>query len=313
MGHRRPDFHAFWTSLCFPCGRPDHGEKPGAHYCCRRKEKIANTAGKYLNDGGHFLMGTIGNMPKMANGHPVRPVFTLPATFIDEKHHTKLGPSINAAWVKTGKFGILGCMGRPKKKGFPNNGQVISQKDKDDIKDYTECIRMAKDAGVSASRWPGFDVYRSKKIKFDTATKLNISSLCVIGGPNQQYPRRISPNGQLHLGETCVGHRHYDCIGFVNFVLSKVLVSRWAQSMEFYMKDSTKFDVTEFADSDKAKVISLAEPGDLVFKSKSESHCGIIREVNGRILVTNCRGMSTGLINSSLTAEWKFLARLKSI
>ena len=292
---------------------------PPANVMAARK-KIADVAGKYLNEGGHFLMGSQGDMPGMANGHPLRPAITMPATFMDESHPKKLGPAVKAAWIPNTAFGALGCMGRPFRKGIPNNG-IIAPSDPRlaQLTKYMESIRKMRDAGIPVTRWPGFDAYLGFAGGFDAATTFGqFDTLCTAAGVGTQFPRRINPDGAIHLGESCVGHRHYDCIGFVNFVLSKVLKSSmasgiWATSMKYFMATGPRFHVTEFDDSAKDDVLTLAEPGDIVLKSETEKHCGICREVGGKMVVTNCRSMATGLINSKLTGEWKFLARLKAV
>jgi hypothetical protein len=64
---------------------------------------------------------------------------------------------------------------------------------------------------------------------------------------------------------------------------------------------------------DKSDVFALAEPGDLVFKEPSETHCGIVTTFGQDRVVTNCRSIRVGLINSPLTAEWHSLAKLKHV
>ena len=288
--------------------------KPPATVAAARK-KIAETAGKYQREGGHFLMGARGDMPGLANGHPLRPAYTMPASFMDNTHPHDIGPAINAAWVKTSRFGILGCMGRPARKKIPNNGKLLPGNPRLKLLDnYVECIRTMRSVLIPPTRWPGFEFYELSPKKFDAATTPDeFLKLLGSGVTGIQFPRRTSPHGQLHLGESCIGRRHYDCIGFVNFVLSKVLSANWATDMSFYRKSNSKFDVKEFKESEKSDVIALAQDGDIVLKSAAEKHCGICRTVNGTMAVANSRSMATGLINSPLTAEWTFLARLKSV
>ena len=287
---------------------------PPANVAAARK-KIADTAGKYLREGGHFLMGARGDMPGIANGHPLRPAYTMPASFMDNTHHTNLGPAINAAWVKTSRFGILGCMGSPVRKKIPNNGKLLPGDPRIKLlNNYVECIRKMRSMAIPPERWPGFEFYEKSPKKFDAAADPGaFLKLLGSGVTGIQFPRRLNPHGQLHLGESCLGRRHYDCIGFVNFVLSKVLSANWATDMTFYNPKNTKFDVKEFKESEKSDLVTLAQDGDIVLKSASEKHCGICRTVNGKMAVTNSRSMAQGLVNSPMKPEWTFLARLRKV
>jgi hypothetical protein len=138
------------------------------------------------------------------------------------------------------------------------------------------------------------------------------------GGKNgtPEFPRRINADGAVHLGESCVGVRHYDCIGFVNFVLSKVLRPRWKNDMAYYTNKDNKdlFRVRDLSSAaDKAALVSMAEEGDLVAKSPDNPHIGICTVRKGQLVVTNCRSMAEGLLDTPLSAEWSFLARLRSV
>ena len=105
----------------------------------------------------------------------------------------------------------------------------------------------------------------------------------------------LSIDGFIHLGESCLDRRRYDCIGFVNYVLSKVLRPKWKQTMEFYTTASGKgiFKIRRFDKS--ADIVAIAQPA------------------NGHVAVTNCRSMKDGLIVSKLGPEWHFLTRLESL
>ena len=106
------------------------------------------------------------------------------------------------------------------------------------------------------------------------------------------------------------------CIGFVNFVLSKVLGSKWSFSMDWYRNTEAKgrpFKVTTVGPDGEGDIFALAEEGDLVFKAEGSDHCGICTLRGGDVFVTNCRSMTTGLIDSRLKDEWAFHSRLISV
>jgi len=285
---------------------PD-GNTPPADVLAAR-QKIAATARAMHAIGGHFLMGAKGDMPGRANGHPLRPAFTQSMVYMDAASRSQLGPAVNAAWCSTARFGRLGCMGRPDAVGITDSFLLPGNPALADIDNYMACIDRIRKSGIPLRRWPGFDVYLKKQAKFTAAlTQSTLLELCPLDGSRGHFPRRINPDGLMHLGEGCADFRHYDCIGFIDFVLSKVLSPKWSQSMTFYMSTNSKFKVTELSGG---KVFKLAEEGDLLFKSEEESHCGICTRRSDQIVVTNCRSMALGLIDSVLTDEWKFHARL---
>jgi hypothetical protein len=279
------------------------------------REKIAQTALRYFHEGGHFLMGAIGDMPGRANGHPLRPAHTKPATFMDFDHPSLLGPSVNAAWTTFPKIGMLGCMGRPKTAQIDGDGLLTPVDPKvSELPAYMSIVRRMKDASIAPFRWPSLTMYLANKAKFLAATSdADLRKLSLMGPGPSEYPRRINSGGLIHLGESCEGIRHYDCIGFVNWVLSKVLRPEWKRAMEFYTTPSGKdlFHVREFASG--GDLVAAAEVGDLVAKSPTDPHIGICAVHNGSLKVVNCRSMNEGLVCTKLKDEWKFLSRLHRV
>jgi hypothetical protein len=279
------------------------------------RRRIVEKARELLREGGHFLIGAMGDMPGSANGHANRLAYTKPITVIDEHHSTRLGPAVNAAWCSTGRHGTLGCMGRPGKVKIPLDAIPAGSAKGATIASYAEAIKRMRDAEVPIHRWPAFEVYETSKAKFDAAHSFADFDLILITttATGRQFPRRVLPGGPFHLGESCTGRRHYDCIGFVNYVLSKVVSPLFQLPIEFFAtpQPKSRFDITVF--KDKSDVFALAEPGDLVFKEPSEAHCGIVTTFGEDRVVTNCRSISVGLINSTLTAEWNSLAKLKYV
>jgi hypothetical protein len=287
--------------------------KPPAGVAAAR-EQIASTALHYFRQGGHFLMGTLGDMPGRANGHPLRPAHTSPATFMDFSDASGLGPSVNSSWTTFPSVGNLGCMGRPDTTGI-RNSEIHPTGDSriDRLPDYMAVIKRMKHVGIAPFRWPGFTMYLDHRSEFDAASDAALGKLTLMGPGHSEFPRRINSGGLIHLGESCNGIRHYDCIGFVNWVLSKVLRPRWKQSMVYYTNTGGKdlFKIREFDNGDD--LVPKAEVGDLVAKSPTDPHIGICATHNGRLEVVNCRSMSEGLVCSPLTGEWRFLAKLIAV
>jgi hypothetical protein len=282
------------------------------------REQISQVAKRLRSERGHFLMGTMGDTPGGAGGHPLRPANTWPATFLDFDHDSGLGPAVNAAWTRHSHFGKLGCMGRPDNSEVKifNKG-IISAGDPREawIAPYMGVIRRMKEAQVSQLYWPGFPIFLHHIPEFERAkTWQEFMNLIGLRGPGKsEYPRRINPQGLLHLGESCVGIRHYDCIGFVNVVLSKVLRPKWKQSMEFYTTTGSHdlFSTRKF--DDPHDLMKAAEIADIVAKDPGEAHIGVCVPSGGRIVVIQCRSMADGLIGTELSPEWKFLSRLEAV
>lgn len=292
-------------------GAVDPGKLTPPPDVARARKAIAAIARTLLREGGHFLNGSQGDMPGRANGHPVRPAVTFPAIFLKEGDPRKLGPAVNAAWIGSTRFVALGCMGRPATRKIGSSAFRAGDPRLTALQGYIDCIERMYDAGILSSKWPGFNHYRADPAKFDRASSYDeLLAVSPADAAKGHFPRRINPGGLVHLGETCTGIRHFDCIGFVNFTLSKVLGSKWSFGMDWYRDPSATgrpFSTTKLGAGD---VFSLAGEGDLVFKGEGSDHCGICTLRNGEVVVTNCRSMEDGLIDSTLEDEWDFHCRL---
>jgi hypothetical protein len=296
--------------------QPDEIEIPTNVAAARAQ--IAKVAKGLLHERGHFLIGAMGDTPGGAGGHPLRPAHTSPATFLDLDHFTKLGPAVNAAWTTHRKFGFVGCMGRPEHSDVKSfNKGIVQPGDPRHawIAPYMQVIRRMKDAQVSPLYWPGFPIFLHHVPDFERAkTWREFMQLIALRTPGKsEYPRRVNSNALIHLGESCIGIRHYDCIGFVNVVLSKVLRPEWKQSMDYYAAAGSKdlFHIRSF--SDPHDLVNAAEEADVVSKDPDHAHIGICVSSKDRIVVIQCRSMVQGLLGSELTPEWKFLARLQAV
>ena len=283
------------------------------------REKIASVAKDLHRQGGHFLIGCLGDTPGRADGHPLRPASASPGTFLDLDHHTRLGPSVLSAWTGHSKHGFLGCMGRPAHLPGSFEDGIVREGDPRlfFIRPYMSLIRRMRIAGLAPKQWPSFPSYLKGMKEYDGAsTQAEFLKVIELDGGkwgSAEFPRRINADGFIHLGESCLDRRHYDCIGFVNFVLSKVLRPKWKQTMEYYTTASSK-DIFKIQRFDKsADIVAMAQPGDIVAKDINDSHIGICTPANGHVAVTNCRSMKDGLIVSKLGPEWHFLARLQSL
>ncbi len=173
----------------------------------------------------------------------------------------------------------------------------------------------------------------------------------VVDGKREHHltPRTVS--GQIVLGELCLGKRHFDCIGFVNYCFWSVISPTWDRSFLQYLKDFEgafvrfrkaieskkgngkrkrlkRADIDKylngFRDSDNAIKASDLQPGDVVIRVKGDKigkskraiidHSGICyRDPKGRIRVLNCSSGATGVVSSPYKAtRWPHRLRIKS-
>ena len=117
------------------------------------------------------------------------------------------------------------------------------------------------------------------------------------------------------MGEDCVGRRHFDCIGFVNYCVAKVL-ARPLFGIAHYRSASTV----------GARIVEDQSfmNGDILVKGRVDeddeddevNHIGIvaIHKKYGAIVI-NAAGMRVGLISQKLDAreiaKWPFHVRFK--
>lgn len=138
--------------------------------------------------GAHYLNGSDGAIPGMANGLKGRNVELLEKDDWDNL-------AIHAA--KWGKA----CKGRSGKSIKPIKAEI------DSLKSYCE---KNKADGLSPDQWPSFE-------------------------DSGLYPRRHKGKGStVYLGKDCRGKRHFDCISFVNWVLTTTLLKSYDYSIVQY-------------------------------------------------------------------------------
>ncbi len=277
------------------------------------REAIARTARQFASQGGHFLFGSRGDMPGLTNGHPGRPGYTRPALFMESSHPSGLGPAVKSAWAITPHSGMIGCTGETHD-GLKDTVDRVGLDKK--LAAYLTVIRKYKDQGIDAQHWPGFDQFLLAQARMSAAHARHELLALVQHHPSMGlYPRKWGPGSPVTFGVSCLGVRHYDCIGFVNFVLSKVLSPQWATNMDWYRNQVSKpgkFTVTKF--DNKSELVPFAEEGDIVLKEADSPHIGICTKNGGTIVVTNCRAAFVGMeLNAKLKGEWTYLARLRAV
>jgi hypothetical protein len=137
------------------------------------------------------------------------------------------------------------------------------------------------------------------------------------------YPRRDS--GYLYLGEDCRGKRHFDCEGYIAWVLVKALnkdKGTWRKGVGWYQSGGDgrltvyKAVGNKYVNSATGETITQSEIRDgdiLINKPKpggGEHIAFALQKGNG---VLEASGKDRGVLFSSYHPEWTELARIKSL
>jgi cell wall-associated NlpC family hydrolase len=161
---------------------------PNAHIDNLRRAIVAE-AERHI--GAHYLWGACGATPGNKDGMPGRPgaVELVP----DNLNLDKQNPCLKAASCSVA--GLFICGGRYEKVG----NRVLNQKD-EQLRKYLDGLKKKHQ-----SQWEPMERFNNIGL----------------------WPRNIRGGGAgtIVLGESCIGKRHFDCVGFVNYCLSIVLRS----------------------------------------------------------------------------------------
>jgi NlpC/P60 family len=217
------------------------------------KTKVIQLARAQTLAGAHYLWACAGNTPGNSDGawyrrdkaqlHPNVPDLDGGLNTADNSKYKVYTPTLFAAFADDAT-GVFPCIGRTAKFDVPlalnlsmTSGAAFDLKLKDLTQDqFDELKQKARD--VDKYRWP--------------------------------RPNDLLDNNALHhstvWGESCVGKRHFDCIGFINWLLSEGL----NQQIQFGVASYTGGKVgTEVAVKD-------AQAGDIV--TINVDHIGMISE-----------------------------------
>lgn len=217
--------------------------------------------------GSHYLWGSGGDSPLDANGVFYRPrsvTYATPSTDIT-------APMVFAA--QCDMDGHFVCAGRFKKIPGGRYGYPLDW----DLGNYLYNLQSLP----SPSMWQPYFGHFSPR---------------VVQG------RNVSNNGRIVWGEDCRGIRHFDCISFVNFVLSATTKPNWGYSIEQYNNNTsgltTEVDLTD-----------PATPGDILLRNVE--HIALLCENN---FVIQAQDHATGVhedeqfVAGSWTARFRVLA-----
>jgi hypothetical protein len=220
------------------------------------KQAVIDLARTQARSGAHYLWGTAGNTPGNPDGATYRPSHAqLHANLPDLDGGTGakidvVPPILFSAWVDSSDQGKLACSGR--------------------------CANPEAQALALALT---ITIKDALALKLKTLTPAQLGELKSHRGDSDSF-RWPRPNGSLNVdgqhstvwGESCIGVRHFDCIGLVNFCMSAVLRKVWQYGItSFTMPANAK--ASGFLE---VKGLGAAEACDIV--TVGSEHIGIVSE-----------------------------------
>ena len=220
------------------------------------KQAVIDLAREQARNGAHYLWGGAGNTPGESDGATYRPNHVQLHPNLPDLNGAAAGkidvvaPALFSAWVDSSDQGKLACAGRC----------AIAE---------VQALPLALTITIKDAL--------ALKLKTLTAAQLDEFKKHRGDSDSIRWPR---PNGSLGAGgphstvwgESCVGVRHFDCIGLVNFCFSAVLKRVW------------QYGITSFTMPARAKAsgflevkgLASAEPCDIV--TVGSEHIGIVSE-----------------------------------
>jgi hypothetical protein len=220
------------------------------------KQAVIDLAREQARNGAHYLWGAAGNTPGESDGATYRPSHAQLHRNLPDLDGAAVGksgvlaPILFSAWVNSSDQGKLACAGRC----------AISE---------VQALPLALTITIKDAL--------ALKLKSLTSAQLDEFKKNRGDSDAFRWPR---PNGSLGAGghhstvwgESCVGVRHFDCIGLVNFCLSAVLMRVWHYGIQsFTMPAHAK--ASGFIE---VKGLGSAEPCDIV--TVGSDHIGIVSE-----------------------------------
>ncbi len=240
------------------------------------------TAVARLYDGSHYLWGADGSQPGHMDGIK-RP---LQLVNWDETSLDPASPSVFAAKCDT--QGHYVCAGRYRK--IPGGRQARSS-------DWDLANYLARLKELHPSLWEPYFTHFTPR---------------VIRGSN------VDDKGKIVWGEDCSGRRHFDCISFINFVLTKTTVlSKDKSGNEL----AWSHDIGQWYDlTTRLKLEDPVMPSDILFRGhpvnesdpKSKMHWDHIAflDENGNVIQAEEAVMGVHWDESYVPSRWTARGRL---
>ncbi len=245
------------------------------------KLQVIAEARTHVTAGAHYLWSAAGNTPGKADGAPFRPGraklhANVPDPQNPKPNHSRptgppFTPTLFAAYAVSER-GTLVCAGR---------------------------------AIVTLTLAVSLDPPKALDLKLRDLTPDHLAELKkhVDSPSSYRWPRPNGPLGNAAAhhstawGESCVDKRHFDCIGLINYCLSKVLQRTVQYAITSFTGDPTRGQQPLF----KEVPLRSAQLCDIV--TRGTSHIGLVTE---RGTVIEAKDIVHGVVESDLHAgPWK--------
>ena len=197
------------------------------------RQKVIDLAKTFA--GSHYLWGSAGATPGGQDGSPHRPG----RVGMSYPSLDPMSPSLNAADCAVSGYYV--CAGRFLK---APGGRMVPPTD-DDLFDYLTCFRRE-----------GWNVYQLGYADDRRSYFLNLTPRKIIGeNIDSKY------QGKIVWGEDCRWKRHFDCIGFINYVFNKTTKNPYKPTEVWSANIQQWFDSTQ-----EVKFTDPPVPGDILFR-----------------------------------------------
>jgi cell wall-associated NlpC family hydrolase len=216
------------------------------------KQLLIDKAREQVTNGAHYLWGTAGATPGGKDGASYRPGdvnLQKNVPDLDQDGTQTLGkgppysPTLYSAWAQSGKTQYV-CTGRA----------IIDSVAK--LPFAVANLKLADALRLSMKKLTPAQIDELKK---------NSGSRDSYRWPRQVSPLNVEPGDISTVwGESCVGKRHFDCIGLINYLFSNALNRQWAHSIGDFTGGSLGTSVS----------ITKAEAGDIL--TIDSEHIGIV-------------------------------------
>jgi hypothetical protein len=247
---------------------------PGAASAKAGKEAIRGSVvdlARTFVRAGHYLEGTAGNTPNLPDGNPGggkrQACNMLPPCLNPDLKETMKGHvlSVCSAWTQVKGYNT--CAGR---------SGIFVQPPANALLPYLEDAKTIQSMGIG--HWPGVGAFQLHPRRYFLGDKLQ-------------------ENGKIVWGESCVGRRHFDCVGLVNFCYEEHTkrVGGWAFEISQYMSGLAGTSPVAVK-----RDLSNVMNGDVVCRLKPHEHIGLLYRNKGDVFVIQATETSVGLTDDTL-------------
>ena len=198
--------------------------------------------------GAHYLWGAAGATPGGHDGMPGRPGSVRSVP----DRLDAANPCLHAASCAVA--GLHVCAGR-----YKTLGDRVLQPNQMELRQYIEGLR-----GTPPEQWQPLNTLWPRMMEGSTVTR------------------------QIVLGESCVGVRHFDCVGFINYCFSTVFRQPIQRAIDQWINESP--EVTDRSDM----------AGDIL--TKGNNHIGLALG-DGRVV--HASQASRGVVIDQIGAGWR--------